>query len=197
MLFRSTVATYYAQTRTDGTDRSNASYRLQTEYAGDRYGVQLERLAIDPNFNPEVGFLRRSDMRKNYAQLRFSPRPRKSKRVRKYSTIGAFTYLQDSAGSLSTRLTDGEFAVEFQNSDRFAVGINNDYELLVRPFTIVPGARVPVGGYDFASGKIGYNFGKQRPVSSNVALEAGDFGPPPMTDDEIEQLESIHKEGDK
>jgi hypothetical protein len=170
-----TFATYFAKSRSDGISSDDLSYRAQMEYGGDRYGVQLERLTIDRNFNPEVGFLRRSDMRKNYAQLRFSPRPTRIKRVRKFSSIGQFTYLEDSAGRLSTRMADGEFAVEFQNSDRFAVGVNDDYELLIRPFTIVPGARVPVGGYQFTTGRIGYNMGQQRKLSGNVLFEKGSF----------------------
>jgi hypothetical protein len=170
-----TVATYYAQTRTDGTDRSNASYRLQTEYAGDRYGVQLERLAIDPNFNPEVGFLRRTDMRKNYGQFRFSPRPKGSKLVRKFVGIGQYTYVEDSAGRVTTKLADGEFAIEFQNSDRFQVGIQDDYELTTRAFSVVPGARIGVGAYDFLVGRVGYNLGQQRRLSGNVLVERGEF----------------------
>ena len=170
-----TFATYLAKSTSEGVDTDDMSYRTQMEYSGDRYGVQLERLSIDKNFNPEVGFLRRADLRKNFAQLRFSPRPKKSKRVRKYSSIGAFTYLEDSAGNLSTRLADGELAIEFQNSDRFSVGINEDYELLVRPFTIVPGARVPVGGYEFTTGRIGYTMGQQRKVSGALLLERGSF----------------------
>jgi hypothetical protein len=170
-----TFATYLAKTHSEGMDKDDMSYRGQMEYGGDRYGLQLERLSIDRNFNPEVGFLRRSDMRKDYVQARFSPRPRRIKRVRKFSGIGQFTYIEDSAGRLSTRITDGEFAIEFQNSDRFSVGINDDYELLLRPFTIVPGARVPVGAYDFSTGRIGYNMGQQRKVSGNVLFEKGSF----------------------
>jgi hypothetical protein len=130
---------------------------------------------VDRNFNPEVGFLRRTDMRKNYAQLRFSPRPKRIKSVRKFSGIGQFTYLEDGAGRLSTRIADGEFAVEFQNSDRFSVGVNQDYEFLVRPFTIVPGAQVPVGGHAFVNGRIGYNMGQQRRVSGRLLVEQGSF----------------------
>jgi hypothetical protein len=170
-----TFATYLAKTRSNGVTSDDMSYRAQMEYGGDRYGVQLERLSIDKNFNPEVGFLRRADMRKNYAQLRFSPRPTKIKRVRKFSTIGQFTYVEDSSGRLTTRMGDGEFAVEFQNSDRFSVGVNDDYELLFRPFTIVPGASVPAGGYEFTTGRIGYNFGQQRKVSGNFLYEQGEF----------------------
>jgi hypothetical protein len=170
-----TFATYLAQTQSEGVDKDDLSYRAQMEYAGDRYGLQLERLSIDRNFNPEVGFLRRSDLRKNYAQARFSPRPKNIKSVRKFSGIGQFTYIEDSAGRLTTRISDGEFAVEFQSSDRFSVGVNQDYELLLRPFTIVPGARVPAGGYEFTTGRIGYNMGQQRRVSANVLFEKGTF----------------------
>jgi hypothetical protein len=170
-----TFATYLAKTQSDGVTSDDMSYRGQMEYGGDRYGVQLERLSIDKNFNPEVGFLRRADMRKNSAQLRFSPRPKKLKRVRKFSSIGQFTYVEDSAGRLSTRISDGEFAVEFQNSDRLAVGVNDDYELLIRPFAIVPGASVPVGGYDFTVGRIGYRMGQQRKVAGTALFEKGSF----------------------
>ncbi|MFN7984230.1 MAG: DUF5916 domain-containing protein [Vicinamibacterales bacterium] len=170
-----TFATYLAKSKSDGVTSSDMSYRTQMEYSGDRYGLQLERLSIDKNFNPEVGFLRRSDIRKNYAQARFSPRIKRYKSVRKFSSIGQFTYLEDSAGRLSTRVTDGEFAVEYQNSDRFSVGINQDYELLVRPFTVVPRAVVPVGGYEFTTGRIGYKMGTQRKVSGTFLLERGSF----------------------
>ena len=170
-----TFATYLARTKSDGIDSDDMSYRTQMEYGGDRYGLQLERLSIDKNFNPEVGFLRRADMRKNYAQARFSPRIRRYKRVRKLSSIGQFTYIEDSDGRLSTRLADGELAVEFQNSDRIQVGVNRDYELLVRPFTVVPGARVPVGGYEFTTARAGYTMGQQRKVSGTVLMEKGSF----------------------
>ncbi len=32
------------------------SYRAQMDYAGDRYGLQLERLVVDEQFRPEVGY---------------------------------------------------------------------------------------------------------------------------------------------
>ncbi len=170
-----TFATYLARTTSDGIDSDDMSYRAQMEYGGDRYGLQLERLSIDKNFNPEVGFLRRADLRKNYAQARFSPRIRRYKRVRKLSSIGQFTDIEDSAGNRSTRIADGEFAVEFQNSDRVQMGVNRDYELLVRPFTVVPGARVPVGGYEFTTARAGYTMGQQRKVSGTLLVEKGSF----------------------
>jgi hypothetical protein len=170
-----TFATYFAKTRSEGLSSQTSSYRAQMEYAGDRYGLQLERLTVDPNFNPDVGFLRRADMRKNYVQARFSPRPGNSTSIRKYYWIGQHTYIEDAAGHLTTRLSDGEFDIELQNSDRFILGVQDDYELIQRPFNVVPGARIGAGGYDFVVGRVGYNLGQQRPVSGNLLIERGEF----------------------
>ena len=72
----------------------------QMDYAGDRYGVQLERLIVDTNFNPEVGFLRRDRHAQELRRwLRFSPRPKAIKSMRKFSGIGQFTYMEDAPGA--------------------------------------------------------------------------------------------------
>ena len=90
--------------------------------------------------------------------------------MRKFSGIGQFTYIEDGAGRLTTRVLDGEFGIEFQNSDRFQLGLNEDYELITRPFSIAPGALIPVGGYGFTTGRMGYTLGQQRPFSGTILV---------------------------
>ena len=169
------VNTYWAKTRTAGLSGKDTSYRTQMEYAGDRYGVQLDRLVVGDSFNPEVGFVRRGNIRESIGQVRFSPRPKRITSVRKFSGIGTYTYIQDGAGLLQTRIADGEFAIELQNSDRFSVGLLDDFERLAQPFAVTPTARIPVGGYDFATARVGYAFGQQRPVSGSFLVEHGAF----------------------
>jgi hypothetical protein len=167
---------YVAKSESSGVTTDDVSYRTQLDYAGDRYGVQLERLAVGDNFNPEIGYLRRDDIRRNYSLFRFSPRSRKVKAIRKYSSIGQLTYTENGQGRLDTRIVDGEFALEFQNSDRFAVGVNDDYEYLKAPFSVIlPTVRIPIGGYRFTTGRLAYNFGQQRPYSGNLLVEHGSF----------------------
>jgi hypothetical protein len=124
------VNTYLARTITEGLNGDDLSYRAQLDYAADRYGVQLERMSVGKDFNPEVGFVRRYDIRRNFGLFRFSPRPQSARVVRRYVSTGAMTYTENGAGRLETRLIDGEFAVEFQNSDRLVAGLNDDYEFL-------------------------------------------------------------------
>jgi hypothetical protein len=166
---------YWAKTRTTGLADRDTSYRGQLDYGGDRYGVQLEHLLIGDNFNPEIGFVRRDDMRKSYALLRFSPRPAKSRLVRKYSWTGTASYIENTAGHLETRDLDGEFAIEFHNGDRFYAAGSGTYEFLPVPFRIAPQVILPVGGYDYASVKVGYRLGQQRPQNADLSVEHGSF----------------------
>ncbi len=112
------VNAYRARSQSDGLDGDAASYRAQLDYSGDRYGAQVERLVVGKNFNPEVGYVRRLDMHRSYGQLRFSPRPRGNKYVRRYNANGSLLYIENGAGRMETRAIDSEFAVEFQNNDR-------------------------------------------------------------------------------
>ncbi len=69
------------------------SYRAQFNYTADRYGLALDRLVVEENFNPEVGFLRRENFRRNFAQARFSPRTTNNPVVRRWVYEGSFEYI--------------------------------------------------------------------------------------------------------
>ena len=169
------INTYWARTQTTGRDGGDVSYRGQFDYSGDRYGAQVEHLLVGDNFNPEVGFLRRDDMRKSSAQFRFSPRPAQPSIVRKYSWVGSGTYVEDTRGRVETREARGEFEVEFQSSDRISVSYTGAYEFLSQPFRIAPDVVLPVGGYAFGFLNVGMNFGQHRPLYGCVSVEHGTF----------------------
>jgi hypothetical protein len=168
------VNAYVAKTETPGLGGRDTSLRGQLDYAGDRYGVQVEQLNVGEHFNPDIGFVRRTNVRKSFALFRFSPRPRAIPRVRRLSWITTGTYIENGNGRVDTRDWSSEFAFEFQNSDRFAVSYGATYEFLPQPLRIV-GLTVPVGGYDYQSGAVAMNFGRQRAISGNVSLEHGTF----------------------
>jgi hypothetical protein len=170
-----TINSYWARTHTDGLTGDEVSYRGYAEYNGDRYGFQAERLVVGDDFNPEVGFVRRDDMRRSFGQLRFSPRPRSFPSVRKFSWIGSLTYIEDGSGRLETREAEGQFGAELQSGDQLNVSYSANYEGLFEPFRIAPGVTLPIGGYNFANARASYTFGQQRAASGSVAAEYGTF----------------------
>ncbi|MCC7415636.1 MAG: hypothetical protein IT176_00735 [Acidobacteria bacterium] len=85
------INTFLAKTTTPGRRGDDASGRVQLDYNADRYGVQIERLTVQENFNPEIGYVRRSDFTKHFAMFRFSPRPKRFAPVKKFAYEGATT----------------------------------------------------------------------------------------------------------
>lgn len=167
--------TYIARTETPGRDGDDASYRGQFDYNGDRYGLQVERLVVDEDFNPEVGFLRRTDFQRSFASARFSPRPASIAAVRKLRWEGSFDYITNGAGQVSTRIASGAFGAQLENSDQFLIETSHNYEFLADPFDIATGVVIPVAGYTFTDTRASYAFGAQREVSGTLSASHGSF----------------------
>ena len=166
---------YWAQTRTPGLVGSDTSYSGDVGYSGDRYGLIAEHLFIDRNFSPEVGFLRRDDIRKNFGSFRFSPRPRSIDAIRKVTWEGAYNYITDASGFVETREPQARFGIEFENGDEASAVHTHTYDFLKDPFDIADGIVIPIGGYDFHNTQVGYTFGSQRRLSGSLSAERGTF----------------------
>ena len=170
-----TINTYWARSDTDGLTGDDTSYRAQLTYNGDRYGVDVDHVSVGAAFNPEVGFMRRDDFRRNYASLRFSPRPLSISSVRKFSWTGSFEHVENSAGQLETRVLEGIFGIDMENSDTLQLSVRDSFEFLPRPFDIAQGVTLPVGDYAGTTATLQYSFGQQRMLSGTVSLEYGAF----------------------
>ena len=108
---------YLAKTATPGRSTDDVSYRTNFNYSSDRYGFSLDRVTVDPNFNPEIGFLARQNFRRNYSSVRFSPRPAHNAVVRRYIYEGGYNYETDDKNRLESREAQADYRIEFQNSD--------------------------------------------------------------------------------
>ncbi len=165
----------WARTETPNRKGQDISYRARMDFNGDRYGLQLERMGVGANFNPEVGFAKRVDYTKTHATARFSPRPTRIKSVRKFIYQASWEMFENAAGQLETREMEGQFQAEFQSSDKIEVKFTNTYELLPASFRIAQGVTIPAGGYDNRALYAQINLGQQRAVSGTVSAEIGPF----------------------
>ncbi|MDA1092623.1 MAG: DUF5916 domain-containing protein [Acidobacteria bacterium] len=172
---------YYARTETPDPTvvGENTSYQAKFEYGADRYGMQVDHLLVEDDFNPEAGFLRRDNFRRTFVEGRFSPRPRSIESVRQFRFLGSVDYiLTADTDLLETRTNQFAMQTEFESSDRFGVTVRDNYELLLEPFS--PGGgdfAIPVGGYAFNDIELAYALGEQRRVNGGVTfLRGGYFG---------------------
>ena len=170
--------TYWARTRS--TRRSSAgddtSYRaadgLRRRPLRRSDGAPARRRPLQPGSGVRAARRHAPALR----PVRFSPRPRSIKQVRKFVVDRRRSPTSRTAPASSKR---GPWTGSSPSSSRTAINsfvrYTDAYEFLPRPFQIAPGVTLPVGGYDFANLRAGFNFGKQRPVSGNVSVEQGTF----------------------
>ena len=170
-----TINTYWARTETEGLSDDAVSYRAQLNYNGDRYGLEVERLVVGDNFNPEVGFVRRDDMRRSFGQLRFSPRPSSISSVRQFSWTASIDHIESGIGVLESRERVASWQTQFETDDTLTLTYTGSYELLPRPLQISRGVTLPVGGYTFDDVRVSYNPAQQRPVRANLSISRGTF----------------------
>ena len=166
---------YTAKTETPGRLGHDLSYRAMMNYDGDRYGLQVDRLVVDQNFNPEVGFMQRQAFRQMLVTPRFTPRPRGRGRVRQYNYVPTVNYITDNQNQLQSRTLEALYRIEFRTSDTFTAQYDSNYERVVRPFAISEGVTIPAGAYDFSNVRVAYILGLYRRVSGTAAVEQGSF----------------------
>jgi hypothetical protein len=170
-----TFNTYWAKTNTPGRHGEDTSHRLHMDYNGDRYGLQLNHLRVGENFIPDVGFVRRRDMWRQWANARFSPRPTRIKGVRKFSYEAMVSYITNGDGMVEGRSSRARFGTEFENSDNLEIDYEKGYEAFADPFRIARGVTVPAGGYDADNLRVYWTFGEQRRVAGTWGFEKGPF----------------------
>ena len=165
---------FVAQSRTETLEGDDLNYELQLNYDSDRYGLAIDREVAGENFNPEVGFLRREDFRRNFLQARFSPRTTTNPLVRKWSYEASLDYVTDNGNRLESRALVGEFQAQLHSGDSLAFRLERLHEAPTEPFALED-VVIPAGSYSYNNAVVSVDAGQQHRVSGRLSLEAGGF----------------------
>ena len=168
--------------RTDSTNRpapakasSELSYRGHVNWNADRTGFQLDHTFVGDQFNPEIGFLRRSAFARTFGSARYSPRPKGWRGIRKVFYEASYDYYEDPNHDPESREAQGAVRMEFANSDQWAFEFSRLFEKLNTRFVPSAGVAVPVGAYQFTQSRFLYTLSPARPLSGTLQLTYGGF----------------------
>ena len=167
--------TSFAQTRNPGVRGDDTTYRARMQYDSDLWGVTVDQIGIGASFDPAVGFLRRGDMQRTFVQSNYTPRPAGLDAIRQFTFQGQLQYIENNAGQVETREYEGQFRIQFENSDQWQVQYTDGYELLPFDFEVFDGVVVPRDGYGVDTVRVGVTLGQQRRVSGSVSVERSRF----------------------
>jgi len=166
---------YWARSETPSLTGGNESYQMALSHTGDLYGGSLSHLKVGEDFNPEVGFVRRTDFVKKTGSLRFSPRPSGIEAIRKVTWEAGVEHFDDGVGLMQSRRQTARFDVEMENADRWSIEGIREFERIDDLFPISRDQNIPVGRYTFTSQRVSYTGGPQRWMSGNISYQWGDF----------------------
>src|SRR5207244_2010568 len=131
-----------------------------TRPTGSKCSPSIERSVR--SFNPEVGFLERTDCICNYLDVTFNPRP-KLRGVRELNFEGFIFHAPDTHHVLQTQEWQNTFRIEFNNgsySDDDIVDVFT--QRLITPFNIYKNIFIPVGEYHWTRHQLTYGSPQDR-----------------------------------
>lgn len=174
-VFRNTdIQGFVGRSITPGREGNDLVGRLKYNWYTDLYEVFVEHLYIGPEFQHDVGFLRRSGIQRTDLTGVWEPRPDRFN-VRNFVFRGQVVYLTDIDRSLLSREQIFATTTRFENDDVARFSVINTFDRVQESFEISPGVMVPAGDYNFTDTWAEAEGGGRRPLLGKIRAGAGGF----------------------
>jgi len=141
------AATSDLNTKVIGIRDKNMAGKLALDYNSDLWQFKASHISIQENFNAEMGFIRRTNIRKTSSEIEYSPRPNNSSTIRQYHYQLQYNYITNQTNRLLEDEIQASFRIDFQNSSRISVGIDHKSEFIDEEWEVRENLFIPVGTY--------------------------------------------------
>jgi hypothetical protein len=169
------VDAHMAGTRSPADPSGASDVGASLSYRSNWLDGIVERRKIGPNFNPEVGFIERTDSNETYGDLTFKVRPKISG-VRELQFEGFILHAPDTLGQVSTQEWQNTFRADFNNGAYTDDDIEDVFtQRITTPLHIYRNVFIPTGLYHFARHQLTYGSGQDRRFTYNFFERFGDY----------------------
>ena len=111
------IDSYVLRSDTPGRSGRNMARNLLAAWRDDEVTISAEHNAVQPNFNPEVGFVRRADMSQYSGDVSWNPQLRSSDAIRNLRFGTSVDYFKNgTTGQLETRTQEATTGIQFENN---------------------------------------------------------------------------------
>ncbi|MFQ5822570.1 MAG: DUF5916 domain-containing protein [bacterium] len=156
-------------------NKQNLAGKLSLRYDSDLWEFSASYQDVGAQFNPEMGFIRRTDYRLNKASVEFSPRPKKSPVIRQFTYKLEGNYRTDHSNRMLDSAINASFGIRFQNSARFTIGVKRENEFIDEDWEVREGFLIPIGTYSGYESYIRTNSDESRTVAGRINLNYGNY----------------------
>ena len=168
---------WVAKTSTPGLVDRDDAYTLKAHYNSAKWAYRVEYGEVGEDFNPEVGFLRRSDFRRGSVFLLRRIRPDDMWGLLEIRPHVAYTGFWNFDGFQETGFAHVDAHWEFRNGYEIHTGMNFRHEGVTDPFDIINGVTIQPGTYDDTESQIVFHTNQAAPLSLALRTVIGErFG---------------------
>src|ERR1700688_2690017 len=169
------VDAHMAGTRSPGEPSGASDVGTSLSYRSNWLDGIVERRKTGPNFNPEVGFIERTDSNETYGGLTFKVRP-EIPSVRELQFEGFILHAPDTRNEVSTQEWQGTFRAEFNNGAYTDNDIADVFtQRITTPFHVYKSVFIPNRVYHFARHQLTYGSGQDRRFTYNFFERFGGY----------------------
>ena len=164
---------YVAKTETPGLSGKDDAFSVNANYNDADWSMDFAYREVGDAFNPEVGFLTRSDYRKYSALVLRRIRPDNLWNLFEIRPHVSYQGYWGLDGFQETGFLHVDSHWEFETGTEIHVGFNVTTEGVREPFDIIPGVTIQPGTYDHAEGQLVYTGNKSKPLNFGLRVVAG------------------------
>jgi hypothetical protein len=170
-----TMAGYIAASFGPEENKQNLAGRLSLDYNSDLWRASASHLDIGARFNPEVGFIRRTDFRLSNASIEYSPRPKGPSVIRQFGYQLEGSYRSDHDNRMLDNKIEASFSIEFQNSARLSANIQRESEYIDYDWKVREGFLIPEGTYTGFVYSLNAQSDKSRAIAGGIDIDYGSY----------------------
>lgn len=158
-----------------GASGADSDFGASLSYRSNWLDGVVEKRRIGPNFNPEVGFIERTDSNQTFADLTFKIRP-DVPGVRELQFEGFILHAPDTHNVVQTQEWQNTFRAEFNNGAYTDDDIVDVFtQRITSPFHIYKNVFIPIGLYHFTRHQLTYGSGQDRRLTYNFFERFGGY----------------------
>lgn len=167
-------AGFVAQTETPGLVGFDRAAMADLLYFNGPLRAWSEFADYGRNFNPEVGFLTLSGIRKNTDDLSFFLHPDWGP-IHRFTVVNDLDHVANESGPVLSQKWLTEVAMTTRSNAGLAFLSTDDLEALQVPFLVHQGVTIPVGIYRFRDIFIGMNTDYSQPIAFTMWYDNGRY----------------------
>jgi hypothetical protein len=139
--------------------------------------TQYSLLTIGDNFRDDIGFIKRTGVRKHFADFGVRPRPARLRRygIRELHPHTRYNIYTDQSNVKVSHTNHVAMSVFFENGANVEFAVNPRFERIATPFRVRPDQAFATGAYGWTEYNLLVETNHSRMVSASLDLTTGGF----------------------